>query len=48
VSDDGQRAFITNTFADTVSVIDTATHKVLRNVKVGKAPGGVTFSSRAQ
>lgn len=45
VSDDGRRAFITNIEDDTVSVIDTATQKVINNLKVGKGPNGITFRS---
>ena len=48
VGRDGRDAFITNSFADTVSVIDTATQKVLRSIKVGKGPNGITFSSAAR
>ena len=48
VSDDGKRAFIANTFANTVSTIDTATQKVIRTVPVGKGAGGITFKSAAR
>lgn len=43
VSDDGSRAFITNTFAGTVSTIDTATQRVIGSVRVGSGPGGITY-----
>jgi YVTN family beta-propeller protein len=45
VSDDGTRAFIANIVDDTVSVIDTATRKVVDNIAVGKRPNGITFRS---
>jgi YVTN family beta-propeller protein len=45
VTDDGSRALIANTMDDTVSVIDTATRKVINNIKVGKGPNGITFRS---
>ena len=43
ISDDGKRAFIANIVDDTVSVIDTATQKVIKNIKVGEGPNGITF-----
>jgi YVTN family beta-propeller protein len=43
VSDDGSRVFIANTFAGTVSTIDTATQRVIGSVRVGKGPGGITY-----
>jgi YVTN family beta-propeller protein len=43
VSDDGRRVFIANTFAGTVSTIDTATQRVIGTVRVGKGPGGITY-----
>jgi YVTN family beta-propeller protein len=45
ISDDGKRAFITNIEDETVSEIDTAMRKVIRNIKVGKGPNGITFRS---
>jgi YVTN family beta-propeller protein len=45
VSDDGSRAFIANTIDGTVSVIDTATQTVTRNIKVGKGSGCILFRS---
>jgi len=41
VSPDGKLAFITNTVANTVSVIDVASATVLRSWPTGKAPNGV-------
>lgn len=43
VSDDGSRVFIANTFANTVSTIDTATQRVMGSVRVGRGPGGITY-----
>lgn len=48
VSDDGSRAFISNTIDGTVSVIDTATQKVTRSIKVGAGSGGISFRSAKQ
>jgi YVTN family beta-propeller protein len=44
VSDDGKRAFITNIVDNTVSVIDIATQKVIKNIEVVEGPNGITFS----
>ncbi len=43
ISDNGSRVFIANTFAGTVSTIDTATQRVIGSVRVGKGPGGITY-----
>lgn len=43
VSNDGKRSFISNIVDSTVSVIDTATHKVIKSIKVGDGPNGITF-----
>ena len=48
ISDDGKRAFITNTVDDTVSVIDTASQKAIKTIKVGKGPNGITFRSASR
>lgn len=48
VSKDEREAFMTNSFADTVSVIDSLTQKVPRSIKVGKGPNGITFSNAAR
>lgn len=45
VSDDGKHAFVTNTENDSVSVIDTATQKVINTIKVGKRSNSITFRS---
>lgn len=42
-SDDGSRVFIANSFANTVSVIDVASHRVIGSVGVGENPGGITY-----
>jgi YVTN family beta-propeller protein len=39
-----QNAYITNSGSSTVSVIDTATNKVIATIPVGKSPGGVVVS----
>ena len=43
VSDDGSRVYIANSFAGTVSIIDTATQRVIGTVRVGSGPGGITY-----
>ena len=43
VSDDGSRVFIANSFANTVSVIDVASQRVIGSVAVGEKPGGITY-----
>jgi YVTN family beta-propeller protein len=43
ISDNGCRVFIANTFAGTVSTIDTATQRVIGSARVGKGPGGITY-----
>lgn len=45
VSDDGSRAFISNTVDSTVSIIDTTTDEVLLTLKVGDGSSGITFRS---
>ena len=44
VSPDCQRAYVTNAGSNTVSVIDTATHRVVSTIAVRKEPFGVTVS----
>ncbi|CAN7469120.1 YncE family protein [Pseudomonas sp. LjRoot277] len=44
VSPDGTRAYVSNWSSHTVSVIDTATHRVLTHIPVGNRPWGVTVS----
>ena len=41
----GPMAYVTNEKSDDVSVIDTATNKVVRTIKVGKRPRGVAIST---
>lgn len=43
LSTDGTRAFVSNTFVNTVTVIDVARRRVLRNVAVGEGPSGITY-----
>lgn len=43
VSRDGSRVFIANTFANSMSVIDTAAQRVVGTVPVGAAPGGISY-----
>ena len=43
MSDDGGLVFIANTFAGTVSVINTMAQHVLATVRVGAGPGGITY-----
>lgn len=40
-------AYITNTFAGNVSVIDLARRRVIARIPVGKEPGGISFSPLA-
>lgn len=48
VSNDGTRAFISNSVENTVSIIDTTAQRVVRNVPVGEGPGGITFREPLQ
>jgi len=41
VEPDGKKVFVTNFFSKNVSVIDTATNKIMSTVKVGIFPLGV-------
>src|SRR5438552_13234290 len=43
LSPDGRRLLVTNSDNGTVTVVDAATRKVLREVKVGDKPEGVTW-----
>ncbi len=46
IDNKGKFAYITNSFADTVSVIDIMKRKVVATVMVGKKPNGISvFSS---
>jgi YVTN family beta-propeller protein len=40
----GQRAYVSNFYADTVSVIDLRDVEVVANVRVGKGPNGISVS----
>ncbi|WP_191623585.1 beta-propeller fold lactonase family protein [Pseudomonas fluorescens] len=44
VSPDGTRAYVGNSNSHTVSVIDTATHRVLTNIPVGNTPVAIAVS----
>jgi len=44
VDRDGRYAFISNTYANTVSVIDVKSLKVLKNVPVGRSPNGISVA----
>jgi len=39
---EGRRAFVTNTYANTVSVLDIALRKVIGTVPVGRGPNGIS------
>lgn len=41
----GTRAWVTNTFADTVSAIDLTSNTVAATIPVGKAPNGISFGT---
>lgn len=43
ISSDGTRAFVAKTFANTVTVIDTRTPRVLGHMPVGPEPSGITY-----
>lgn len=45
---DGTRAYVTNLKGDSVSIIDTASAKELREIKVGKEPNGISVWSGNQ
>lgn len=42
-SADGKYVFVTNMFADTLTILDAHTGKVLVDQKVGDIPNGITF-----
>jgi YVTN family beta-propeller protein len=44
VSPDGTRAYVCNEDSETVSVIDTATNRVLTNIPVARFPSGIAVS----
>ena len=43
----GTRAWVTNTYANTVSVIDLPTLSVVAAVPVGAEPAGISYSTRS-
>jgi YVTN family beta-propeller protein len=43
---DGSRAYVTNTGADTVSVIDTVANKVIATIPVGGFPEGISYDAQ--
>src|SRR5690625_76959 len=47
IDDSGARAYVTNRFDDTVSVVDLAGHSLIATVPVGPGPTGVSYSTRA-
>lgn len=47
VSADGQRVYVANSFAHTVAVVDPAARRVLRTIRTGAGPGGITHVSLA-
>jgi len=46
LSHDGRRLYTANGPSNDVSIIDTATLQVVKNVAVGKSPWGVVLDSR--
>jgi len=44
VNPDGTRAYVTNWYDDTVSVIDTSSNTVLTIIPVGDGPSGVAVA----
>lgn len=44
VTPDGRSAFVTNTYGNTVSVIEVAGLKVVATVPVGQSPNGVSVT----
>lgn len=45
--EDGERAWVTNVYDDSVSIVDLVTGSVLRTVPVGDAPNGITLTPAA-
>lgn len=43
VSTDGTRAFVTNTFANSMTVIDAKALRPVRTITVGREPGGISY-----
>lgn len=46
IDDTGSRAWVTNTFGDTVSAIDVDNRLTVATIGVGKSPNGISYSSR--
>jgi len=44
----GQRLFVTNAEAKSLTIINTATRKVLSTLTLGRAPGAITFDAKAK
>jgi YVTN family beta-propeller protein len=44
VDRDGRYAYVTNTYANTVSVLDVKDRKVVATVRVGKGPNGISVT----
>ena len=44
ITPDGTRAYITNQFADSVSVIEIATNTVIGTIPVGDGPKGIAIT----
>ena len=43
VSNDGKKAYITNSLSNTVSIIDVTTQTVTNTIHVGKTPNGISY-----
>ena len=44
VDRDGRYAYVTNTYANSVSVLDVKDRKVTKTVPVGKGPNGISVT----
>ncbi|MCG3153394.1 MAG: hypothetical protein GEEBNDBF_02707 [bacterium] len=47
IDPDSTRAYVTNVYDNTVSVIDLASRKAVATIPVGEAPNGISFADRA-
>ncbi len=45
ITPDGLRAYVANTNADVVTVIDLSTWKIINRLKAGREPDGLGYSS---
>ena len=45
-SGDGKTGYISNQTANTVSVIDVATHKVVKTINIGTKPNGMVWRGK--